>query len=208
MLGLRLIKPYSQISIVTCVVYRPPRGSKYSNDNFFDQLSSDLLDYCGETNNIILMGDFNGRIANLLDHLDLNDKNVDFQSKVLSDFRYRYNRDEENNDAGNQVLDMCKSFNLRILNGRKRGDMRGDVTHYNNAGGQSTFDLGIVSENFFSHTEKVMIFSQTELSDHCKITLQMPNMINLKQMEIVKCGFWRKLSLLPLLWHANAIDEN
>ena len=73
-----------------------------------------------------------------------------------------------------------KSFNLRILNGRKLGDMRGDFTHYNNAGGQSTVELGIVSENFFNHIEKFMIFPQTELSDHCKITLQIPNMINLK----------------------------
>ena len=95
------------------------------------------------TNNIIFMVDFNGRIADLPDHLDLNDKSLDFQSNILSDFRYRYNRDKEHNDAGKQVLDMCKSFNLRILNGRKLGDMRGDFTHYNNAGGQSTVDLGI-----------------------------------------------------------------
>ena len=27
-------------------------------------------------------------------------------------------------------------------------------------------------------------------------------------VEIVKWGFWRKLPLLPLLWHANAVDEN
>ena len=27
-------------------------------------------------------------------------------------------------------------------------------------------------------------------------------------LEIVKCGFWRKLPLLPLLWCANAVDEN
>ena len=27
-------------------------------------------------------------------------------------------------------------------------------------------------------------------------------------LEIVKCGFWCKLPLLPLLCHANAIDEN
>ena len=26
--------------------------------------------------------------------------------------------------------------------------------------------------------------------------------------EIVKCGFWCKLPLLPLLWHTNAVDEN
>ena len=80
------------------------------------------------------MGDFNGRIADLPDHLGLNDKNLDFQSNILSDFRYRYNRDKEHNDAGKQVQDMCKSFNLRILNGRKLGDMWGDFTHYNNAG--------------------------------------------------------------------------
>ena len=29
-----------------------------------------------------------------------------------------------------------------------------------------------------------------------------------KGQEIVKCGFWCKLPLLPLLWHANAVDEN
>ena len=75
---------------------------------------------------------------------------------------------------------MYKTFNLRILNGRKLGDMRGEFTHYINAGGQSTVDLGIVSENVFNHIEKFMIFPQTELSDHCKITLQVPNMINLK----------------------------
>ena len=27
-------------------------------------------------------------------------------------------------------------------------------------------------------------------------------------IEIVKWGFWHKLPLLPLLWHANAMDEN
>ena len=62
------------------------------------------------------MGDFNGRIADLPDHLDLNDKNLDFQSNILSDFRYGYNnRDKEHNDAGKHVLDMCKSFNLGKL---------------------------------------------------------------------------------------------
>ena len=36
--------------IFFCVVYRPPSRSKYSDDNCFDQLSSDLLDYCDQTN--------------------------------------------------------------------------------------------------------------------------------------------------------------
>ena len=49
------------------------------------------------------MRDFNGRIADLPDHLDLNDKNLAFQSNILSDFKHRYNRDKEHNDDGKQV---------------------------------------------------------------------------------------------------------
>ena len=45
---------------------------------------------------------------------------------------------------------------------------------------QSSDDLGIVSENVFNHIEKFMIFPQTELSNHCKITLQLPYVINLR----------------------------
>ena len=103
------------------------------------------------------MGDFDGKIADLPDYLDLNDKKLDFQSNILSDFRYRYNK--EHNDAGKQVLDVCKSFNLRILNERKLVDMRSDFTHYNNVGGQSTVDLGIVSDNFFQPHRKIYDFS-------------------------------------------------
>ena len=32
--------------------------------------------------------------------------------------------------------------------------------------------------------------------------------IYIENPEIVKCGFWCKLPLLPLLWHANTVDEN
>ena len=39
-----------------------------------------------------------------------------------------------------------------------------------------------------------------ELSDDCHCDISVP-------VEIVKWGFWRKLPLLPLLWHADAIDE-
>ena len=39
--------------------------------------------------------------------------------------------------------------------------------------------------------KRVLIFSAKEVS-----------------LEIVKCGLWCKLPLLPLLWHANAVDEN
>ena len=62
------------------------------------------------------MGDFNGRIADLPDHLDINDKHLDFQSHILNDFRYRHNRDKEHNDAGKQVPDM---YNADFLSSQK-----------------------------------------------------------------------------------------
>ena len=45
----------------------------------------------------------------------------------------------------------------------------------------------------------IIVYLQDALSDS-SLTGQGPE-------EIVKCGFWRKLPLLPLLWHANAVDE-
>ena len=45
-----------------------------------------------------------------------------------------------------------------------------------------------------------------------EIQLRLPNskfiMIPIFEPEIVKWGFWHKLPLLPLLWHANTVDEN
>ena len=66
---------------------------------------------------------------------------------------------------------------MRILNGRKTGDSLGDFTHFNNNDGQSAVDLAMISEKFFNNIQKVMIFPQLAVTDHCKIVVEIPNVI-------------------------------
>ena len=55
-------------------------------------------------------------------------------------------------------------------------------------------------ERFICNTYVIIIIPRFARADNDKI--QAAN------EEIVKWGFWRKLPLLPLLWHANTVDEN
>ena len=64
-------------------------------------------------------------------------------------------------------------------------DILGDFTHFNANDGQSTVDLAFISEDFFKNISKFMIFPQSELSDHCKIVVEIPNLIiNLSKANI------------------------
>ena len=51
--------------IYLCFLYNDPASSRYYNDNFFDNLSIDTLNYCDEESRVIFIGDFNGRVIKL-----------------------------------------------------------------------------------------------------------------------------------------------
>ena len=155
----------------------PCISSKYSDENFYDNLASDILTYTSEDSNCIFIGDFNSRIGNLQDHVDIPAKYVELRGSTLGEQRYRNNLDFEINESGKKLIQFCKSFGLRILNGIKHGDILGDFTHFNANDGQSTVDLAFLSEDFFKNISKFMIFPQSELSDHCKIVVEIPNLI-------------------------------
>ena len=44
-------------------------------------------------------------------------------------------------------------------------------------------DYGIVSEDFFDNIKKFMIFSESELSDHCKIAIEIANMKDIRSQN-------------------------
>ena len=106
-----------------------------------------------------------------------------FQPQLTGDYRQRNNRDKESNNIGKQLLEFCKTFSLRILNGRKNGDLLGNFTHYNKSKGQSVVDYGIVSENIFDNIKKFMIVPQSELFDHCKIAIDIANMKDIRSQN-------------------------
>jgi hypothetical protein len=83
----------------------------------------------------------------------------------------RLNQDLCVNDRGKNILDLCTTAGLRILNGRTAGDSLGFYTchKYN---GSSTVDYAIVSEPMMENILYFHVSRQlSDLSDHCQISL-------------------------------------
>ena len=57
----------------------------------------------------------------------------------------RHNCDQKINAHDKNILDLCKGFNMRILNGRTLGDSQGSFTCFQN-NGRSTVDYAVASE--------------------------------------------------------------
>ena len=85
----------------------------------------------------------------------------------------RRNCDEILNCEGIKLIELCKSLDLIILNGRICGDQWGSYTHFNNNKGASTVDLAISSCDLFEKIKGFRVLPQSEISDHCKIILIM-----------------------------------
>ena len=81
----------------------------------------------------------------------------------------RNNQDQVINDRCLFLIDMCISAQLRILNGKKLGDLTGDLTcHKHN--GNSSIEYCIVSQNLFNEINLFEVGNHlSDLSDHSKI---------------------------------------
>ena len=79
------------------------------------------------------------------------------------------------NKVGEQLLTLCKSYDLQIANGRSQGDFLGNYTHHNKNTGQSVVDLALISDALFPLMDDFKIMPQNTYSDHCKIVLTIKN---------------------------------
>ena len=71
-------------------------------------------------------------------------------------------------NLGKQLLEMCKSLDLRILNGRSKGVSLGQITFYGNQG-SSTVDYIVVSHEILYLFETLAVRQPSPLSDHCQL---------------------------------------
>ena len=85
-----------------------------------------------------------------------------------SSFTHRYIHDKNTNISGKHLADLCMINNLKILNGRKSGDLLGKYTchHYN---GSSTVDYIITETDLFAKVRYFQVLPLTLFSDHCPI---------------------------------------
>ena len=91
--------------------------------------------------------------------------------------KIRQNCDEVVNSHGKTIIDIYKTYNLKILNGRTDGDPGGNFTYYDASLGASVVDYSICNQSFYKHINNFMTLPQNELSDHCKIVTEINGLI-------------------------------
>ena len=84
------------------------------------------------------------------------------------------------NIQGQSVLDLCKTCNMRILNGRTLGDLTGKFTCYeHNSITPSVIDYALVDDILLSQINHFSVGDFTNYSDHCSLefSLKLPKHI-------------------------------
>lgn len=156
-------------NVFLCAIYIPPLESPYFCEETFPNLEKEIIHFQSK-GHIIICGDLNARtgdqpdfICNQGDHF-ITGGNVYFPSQ-----HSRENSDKGVNTHGKNLLQLCRSLGLYIINGRLRGDTFGRLTH-SSALGSSTVDYSITDLDL-SYLRAFTVQPLTPLSDHSPITL-------------------------------------
>ena len=123
---------------------------------------------------IFLLGDFNSRTGKYSDSVCPKRHNIITNDQSDSSFRpsRRNSYDNELNSHGKRLLDICKSTDLKILNGRVSGDTLGGPT-FHERNGISVIDYVICDQDLFSNVSNVVVKQPRSLSDHRPIVTRM-----------------------------------
>lgn len=180
------------------VVYIPPHGSKYANDDPYMELQRELLRYCPSSDQIVLFGDFNSRVGEK-DDVCLTDEHLRHEFGLVGNDSCnlancfiqnnislkRFTSDKTTNCYGNQMIEFCQSTDILILNGRI-----GDNVH------DSTFTCKDKSTiDYFLSTPQVLgMFSNLQVMDfnplfsdvHCPVSISIQANFHAKYLDKAK----------------------
>jgi exonuclease III len=159
-------------------VYDSPINSSYKKNGCDDSTTldktSEFIHRLHSNTEIILMGDLNARTGN---ESDFNDPHFDPLSTYQDDdlnnkVPNRSNKDQKLNSNGKPFIDFIKGNGLLILNGRKLGDVYGEMTclKYN---GCSVVDYMCTSINLFNNVNSMRVGEFTALSDHYPLKMSL-----------------------------------
>ena len=126
----------------------------------------------------------NARIGNL----DDTSPNIE-ASETLATMEHnpqsipRLNEDHSINSHGRQLIDICKSSEIKVLNGRKFGDILGNCTCFKN-NGSSQVDHILADESTMTLIQYMKVNTLTHLSDHCQLEYVLTTKIDMPELDL------------------------
>ena len=167
------------------ILYIPPYGSKYVNDDPYMEIQREIIRYCQNSDQILLMGDFNSRSGEKDDFCfvdecicdqygleSLADESQEIYNNFIKNnipFK-RQNADKTTNCYGNQMIEFCKATNIFILNNRLGEKQTAPKFTCKD---KSTIDYFLASSSLFDaiNTFNVHDFCHLYSDAHCPISI-------------------------------------
>ena len=191
-------------NIFLCACYIPPYDSPYFNPEIFTTLENDI-NFFQTIGSTILAGDFNARTGINKDFIDAETSKYITGDDIHlhNNVPLRKNLDNYVNNHGKLLLEICKSLDSRILNGRLRGDSFGRIT-FHGYRGISTVDYVIVSHELFDKFDSFTVQQSTLFSDHAQLTCKLTD-----ELFMNKISNATKLFNLPkpFSWNSDSNDK-
>ncbi len=194
----------SRKDIFLCAIYIPPSESPYYSEDMFSTLEEETNHFQAQ-GNVLICGDLYARTGLQPDFTDTQgSKYINNKLTVINNtfsHIHRNNHDHTVNKNGKDLLQLCRSLGLYIINGRLRGDTLGRFTFCTPLG-NSTVDY-MITDIDPSSLRSFTVRELTPLSDHSQITAYLKkteNNINTKPSKLYNI---RK----PYRWAENCAEE-
>ena len=159
----------SNKDLYICGTYIPPEKSNYFDPEIFEEIEQDIITF-STRGNIIILGDLNARTGKINECLsDDGHTHIQDQSEHSLQTKGRESFDLTINNHGKHLINICKSYDLKILNGRTRGDSLGRPT-FHGKNGTSVIDYIICSQELLPSVKHLAVHPPTYLSDHSPVT--------------------------------------
>ena len=115
------------------------------------------------------MGDFNARTGNLIDYIDIYDEDEQKPPRLNGDLKVNTN--------GRLLIDLCKTAEMVLVNGRLNIRNSGDhncITH----NGERVIDYFVIDYDGFDDVSKLSVLEFDPcLSDvHCPVAMELKNL--------------------------------
>ena len=154
----------------------------------------------------MILGDFNARTNTLADFVPKDGNQfINDMSETSLHPKIRQNFDTTINNHGKHLINICKNTDLRILNGRTKGDSLGRPT-FHGKNGINSIDYIICDQETFQNVNHLVVKQPAYLSDHSQLIAWID--IYQPTLNTSNVGEQTPLHKLPLKfeWSNNSTD--